>query len=306
VSLKTRKPFDRDGQMIAFTGDVSYGDMAEKASPTFSALYSNRWMTENLGEFGFLINASYSELAGTSHGIQSDAFVKYRASTLGAPSDVAMEDGQVWMTNGSNFFTKEDDRVRRGFAAALQWASPDETLQATAEFLRSDARLSWKENAIKYQGGYGDENDDGSITENRRARPYPGTEFTFNSDSIFESGYITDGGGWRGGEGRVPRGWSAAWGLGDTAPEGYFNDSGYFGQKYQADTRYKDTHTIVDDLSFNLKWTPTDAWEFEADLQFVDATTNDDDLQVAIGIHALQIFDLRGDTPGLTVVEPWD
>src|SRR5690606_29481654 len=119
VSLKTRKPFDREGQMIAFTGDVSYGDMAEESSPTVSGLYSNRWETESAGEFGLLINASYSELIGTSHGIQSDAFVKYRADTIGAPASAAMSDGQVWMTNGSNFFTKEDERVRRGFAAAL-------------------------------------------------------------------------------------------------------------------------------------------------------------------------------------------
>lgn len=310
VSLKTRKPFDRDGQMIAFTGDVSYGDMAEEASPTVSGLYSNRWETENAGEFGFLVNASYSELVGTSHGIQSDAFVKYRADTLGAPSSVAMDDGQVWMTNGSNFFTKEDERVRRGFGASLQWASPDDTLQATAEFLRSDARLSWKENAVKYQGGYGDENDDGTVSENRRARPYPGTEFAFSGDSIFESGYITDGGGWRGGEGRVPRGWDTDWdpeGLwGTSGPDGYVTTNDYFGQKYQADTRYKDTHTIVDDLSFNVKWTPSEAWEFEGDLQFVDATTSDDDLQVALGIHALQILDLRRDTPSLTIIEPWD
>lgn len=305
VSLRTRKPFDRDGQMIAFTGDVSYGDMAEESSPTVSGLYSNRWETESAGEFGFLINASYSELIGTSHGIQSDAFVKYRADTLGAPASAAMSDGQVWMTNGSNFFTKEDERVRRGFAAALQWASPDETIQATAEFLRSDARLSWKENAMKYQGGYGDANDDGTVSENRRARPYPGTEFAFSGDSIFESGYITDGGGWRGGEGRVPRGWDTAWGQGDTAPDGYVTENDYFGQKYQTDTRYKDTHTVVEDLSFNVKWTPSEAWEFEGDLQFVDATTSDDDMQVALGTYALQILDLRGGTPSLEIIEPW-
>lgn len=306
VSLKTRKPFDRDGQMIAITGDVSYGDMAKESSPTVSGLYSNRWDTENAGEFGFLINASYSELQGTSHGIQSDAFVKYRADTLGAPASAAMSDGQVWMTNGSNFFTKEDERIRRGFGASLQWASPDDTLLATAEFLRSDARLSWKENAVKYQGGYGDENDDGSVSEDRRALPLPGTEFAFNGDSIFESGFITDGGGWRGGEGRVPTGWDTAWGLGDTAPDGYVTTNDYFGQKYQTDTRFKDTRTIVEDLSFNLKWTPSDAWEFEADLQFVDATTSDDDIQVALGMYALQMFDLRGSTPSLTVIEPWN
>ncbi|MDO3383109.1 TonB-dependent receptor [Gilvimarinus algae] len=302
VSLKTRKPFNQDGQMIAFTGDVSYGDIAEETSPTFSGLYSNRWDTESLGEFGFLINASYSELIGESHGIQSDAFVKYNADTLGAPSSVADAENQVWMTNGSNFFTKEDDRVRKGLAASFQWASPDDTLEATAEFIRSDARLSWKENAIKYQGGYGDENDDGSVSETRRARPYPGTEFLFDDRGIFQAGYITDGGGWRGGEGRVPRSWS---GEGDV-PEDYVTQNDYFGQKYQADTRFKDTHTIVDDASFNLKWMPNDAWELEGDFQYVKATTEDDDLQIANGIYGLQQFDMRGDTPKLTVIEPWD
>src|SRR5690606_36651062 len=60
-----------------------------------------------------------------------------------------------------------------------------------------------------------------------------------------------------------------------------------------------------DDLSCNVKWTPNDAWTFEGDLQFVDATTKEDDLQIALGIYALQDFDLRGDTPRLTVIEPW-
>lgn len=302
VSLRTRKPFDQDDRLLAFTGDVSYGDMAEEASPTFSALYSDRWETEELGEFGLLLNASYSELIGTSHGIQGDAYVKYNADTVGAPPGLADEENQVWMTNGSNFFTKEDDRVRQGFAAAAQWASPDDTIEATAQFMRSDARLSWKENAIKYQGGYGEETDDGTVTESRRSRPYPGTEFDFNHRGIFESGFIVDGGGWRGGEGRVPSGWT---GEGD-APEDYVTANDYFGQKFQADTRYKDTHTIVDDLSFNVKWTPSDAWEFEGDLQFVDATTSDDDIQVANGLYVLQSYDTTGDTPSLTVVEPWD
>ena len=42
VSLRTRKPFDSEGRVIAFGGDYSYGDVAEKGSPTFSGLYSDR------------------------------------------------------------------------------------------------------------------------------------------------------------------------------------------------------------------------------------------------------------------------
>ncbi|WP_232522393.1 TonB-dependent receptor [Marinimicrobium alkaliphilum] len=287
VSLRTRKPFDQDGRQVALSGDLSWGDMAEKWGPTISGLFSDRWMTD-IGEFGLLFNASYSQLYSESHGIQSDAYVLYNAEDLNAPSSVvARDDGRVWMTNGSNFFTKEDDRTRRGFAAAGQWASPDGTMEATAQFLRSDARLTWKENAVKYQGGYGD--DDGSLAgaETRRARPHPNSEFAWRDDGVFEAGYITDCCGWRGASGGAP-------------------DNEYFGQKFQADTRVKDTRTITDDLSFNFQWSPSDRWDLEADIQFVDATASDDDLQIANGFYALQNFDTTGSTPRLAIVEPWD
>src|SRR5690606_13781325 len=45
VSLRTRKPFDSPGRVIAVSGDISYGDMAEEESPTISALYRDRWDT---------------------------------------------------------------------------------------------------------------------------------------------------------------------------------------------------------------------------------------------------------------------
>ena len=289
VSLRTRKPFDQDGRMVAFTGDISYGDMAEKSSPTVSGLFSDRWTTD-FGEFGLLLNASYSQLYTESHGIQTDAFVLYDADLLNAPEGTSIrEDGRVWMTNGSNFFTKEDDRLRQGFAAAGQWASPDGTMEVTAQFLRSDARLTWTENAFKYQGGYGDEEEDGSITENRRAAPHPDyPNFAWNDQGVFQAGYITDGGGWRG--------------VGDRAAP----DSEYYGQKFQADTRYNDARSVTDDLSFNLQWSPNDRWDFEADIQFVDATTSNDDMQVALGIFAQQYFETGGSKPWLTIIEPWD
>ena len=200
VNLKTRKPFDKDGRVMGFNVDYSYGDMAEEWTPTVSGLYSDIIETDSAGRFGFLVNVASSELKGVSHGIQSDAYVEYKddytdfSKTLeglgtnfdhAGPSDIPGAErfaGQtVWMPNGSNLTMKNDDRSRKGYATSLQWESPDETFLATFQFMRSDARLTWKENALKYQSGYG----------SRQSLPLDGTEFTFDDKGLFQAGTIT-------------------------------------------------------------------------------------------------------------------
>lgn len=295
VSLRTRKPFDSNDRVFAISADVSYGDMAEKASPTISALYSDRWDTA-AGEFGFLLNVADSSLKGMSHGIQSDAYVQYEASVLpGAEAFVGDGTGTVWMPNGSNATMKYDDRDRQGYATALQWENPNDTLLATFQFMRSDARLDWTEHAIKYQGGYYDEDAEQDV---RNTRPLTGTELAFDSEGIFQSGFLTTSEGWRVADGhldRVPRSWSEAPSQRDQ-----------WGHPFNADTRYKSTRTLVDDYSFNLKFTPDDAWEYTLDLQYIKARTEDDDVTVSLGTHAMQDYSIQGSTPSLTLVEPWN
>ncbi|MCT7145099.1 hypothetical protein, partial [Salmonella enterica] len=60
VNLRTRMPFDNPGQVVSFSTGINEGDMAKKNRPSASFLYSNRWKTESLGEFGALIDVSYS------------------------------------------------------------------------------------------------------------------------------------------------------------------------------------------------------------------------------------------------------
>ncbi len=200
VNLKTRKPFDKNERVMGFNVDYSYGDMAKEWTPTFSGLYSDIFETDNAGRFGFLVNIANSQLQGVSHGIQSDAYVEYKddytnfTKTLqspdpltehAGPSDIAGAERfagkTVWMPNGSNLTMKNDDRSRKGYATSLQWESPDETFLATFQFMRSDARLTWKENALKYQSGYG----------SRQSLPLDGTEFTFDDKGLFQAGTIT-------------------------------------------------------------------------------------------------------------------
>src|SRR5690606_1535734 len=123
VSLRTRKPFDSNERILSVSGDVSYGDLAEESSPTISALFSDRWTT-GAGEFGLLVNIAHSELKGTSHGIQSDTYLEYNAVDFRG----AQGFDTVWVPNGSNFFIKNDDRTRKGYAAALQWENTDQTI----------------------------------------------------------------------------------------------------------------------------------------------------------------------------------
>ncbi len=73
VNLRTRLPFDQDGQLIGLSIDGSWGDKAKKASGSGSALYSNNWDTP-AGEFGLLLDASYSRLYTRSDGTQVAAW----------------------------------------------------------------------------------------------------------------------------------------------------------------------------------------------------------------------------------------
>ncbi|WP_246068614.1 TonB-dependent receptor [Microbulbifer harenosus] len=270
VSLRTRKPFDLAEQTISISADYSQGDLDEDGTPSVSALFSDRWTT-SAGEFGVLFNVAHSELMGTSHGIQSDTFIKYDAEGIAGAEGF----DTVWVPNASNFFKKNDERTRKGYAAAFQWADTDETILATAQFMRSDSRLSWTENAVKYNGD--------AYDAARTVGPLAGTEFSFDDNGVFEQGAMVTEAGWRG---------------------GYAPDDGQYGSKFQTDTRVKDTHTVVDDFAFNLRFTPNDNWEYGVDFQYIQAETADDDLQVALGQWMAQAYDASGETPTLVVEDP--
>lgn len=230
VNLKTRKPFDKNGRVMGFNVDYSIGDLAKEWTPTFSGLFSDTIDTDKAGRFGYLFNISNSKLKGISNGIQSDAYVEYKddytnfTKTLQAPDSNTDHAGpsdipgaerfagkSIWMPNGSNLTMKHDDRSREGYAASLQWESPDETFLATFQFMRSDARLTWKENALKYQSGYG----------SRQSLPLDGTQFTFDDNGLFQAGIITQ-------DNSFTRNWRG----GNPADYGRFDDDNYVAPFY--------------------------------------------------------------------------
>lgn len=294
ISLRTRKPFDSQGQVFAFNLDYSYGDLAKDWTPTFSALYSNNWDID-AGKFGFLVNFANSQLTGKTHGIQSDAVIQYYARDLAGAEEFVGSDnnGTVWIPQASNALQKTDERERQGAALALQFENSDETFLATFQYLRSDSSLSWNERAIKYQGGY-------YTLDTRRATNFPGTEFEFNDEGIFESGKLAfkdADGGWRvpdSSANRVPRAWT-----GNGVPVGEW------GLNMQMDNRYNSTSSLVEDFAFNFKWNATENLELTADVQYIKAEAQNDDLAVHFNTWALQSYDVSGSTPVMELLEPW-
>jgi iron complex outermembrane receptor protein len=326
ISLRTRRPFDQDGRRFSVSADVTYGDMAKETTPTISALFSDRWDT-SAGEFGFLINISDSELEAESHGVQNDRmefrvleptalsgdrnamgpgfpnvanpYVYDGTYFFGGPNsgpqrEIEIGTPGVLIPNGANLTMKNDQRERSGIALATQWRSNDESLLATLQFMRSDATLSWTENAIKYQTGFNEERTyGGSYIDGNGERVWE--QYEFDNRGIFLGGTLTDVvEGWRGDGDRVPH--NASW----SSPQ-----VTNFGHRFQTDSRYKRTETVVDDYAFNLEWSPTDKLDLSFDAQYIKADTKDDDVTLMFMTWAIMHMDSSGSTPKLDVVNPW-
>lgn len=69
VNLRTRKPFDQSGQLIAVSGDYNYADMRKKGYWSANGLYSNRWDV-GIGEIGVLLSGSINNIGNRTDSIQ--------------------------------------------------------------------------------------------------------------------------------------------------------------------------------------------------------------------------------------------
>ncbi len=249
VNLRTRKPFDGKGLVIAGSLEANYGDFVKKWAPTASFLISNRWET-GIGEIGLLANVSYSQLKTRADRFQLSSF---RIRTLYSDGDVAQNPGatatgQVYFPRGAVTGTQEFDRKRYGYAAAAQWRSNDGSMEAVFQFLRSDARQAWTEHTVEIATDV--------VTDQGDSRRVPGTTLAFGSDQLFTSGTITGPTGWRGdqntGAARNPM-------------------LGLQSNNVRRDQKDK---LVTDDYGFNFKWDVSDRLGLVFDYQHVNSTTD--------------------------------
>lgn len=316
VSMHTRKPFEQPGRLVAFSADYTYFDLSKESSPSISGLYSDRWDTD-VGEFGMLVSLARGESLGQSDSIQAEYYNTNDNSdgTFNSPLDAVRYPG------GSNLGTKLDERVRNGAAVSLQFKNADDTVLATFDWIRSDSDLTWTERKVNI-GGY-------DTNRGRFTRPAEGTQWNFDNSGTFASGILAHSNdGWRAAR------WSApltAGGVGSgydnfRVPDGPTSDSNCynsataptsssncnlrsltFGKSGGTSSRIQDNNTLVDDYSFNVKFTPNDKWEIVADFQYIDAQSSSSDMTINTGFWGLNYFDNSGSgVPRMGLINPWD
>ncbi|MCY7398968.1 MAG: TonB-dependent receptor [Sphingomonas bacterium] len=113
VNVRSRKPFDFKG--FEFAGSVwgLYSKQAGKWNPNLNLLVTNRWDLGDGGQFGALLNISYTELDYLDSEVSNTDFI------AGGPSGSRFPDIQRIFYNSGN-------RVRPSVNAALQYRpTPD-------------------------------------------------------------------------------------------------------------------------------------------------------------------------------------
>ncbi len=125
VNVRTRRPFDFEGQEIAGGVYYSYNDQSEKAFPKGNILYTNRWDT-NAGEIGFLANGSYAQHK-YYNGIRYNSTGFLPAQSSWNIEEPYSEGGFV-LPESVGLYNPSGERWRPSWNMALQWR-PNEDLE---------------------------------------------------------------------------------------------------------------------------------------------------------------------------------
>ena len=260
VNLRTRLPFDNNGPVFGGTLENNYGDFVKKSAPTVSVLAANRWNT-GIGEFGLLGSFVRSQVRSRADSVQISNWGR-RVLTAGGQllqpvdaNNVPNVGTTVYVPRGAASRSQEFNRVRYGYSAAGQWRSPDESITATLQFLRSDSRENWTENSIEVATD--------NVLAAGDSQPFPGTSFTYDDDNVFTSGLITG-----------PNGYQA-----DQPPNGD-NRTPPNGLQSNNISRGNQSRFRTNDISFNMKWKATDRLGVNLDYQHVWSRVKVTDLTV--------------------------
>jgi iron complex outermembrane receptor protein len=273
INIATRKPFDSDGLVLGGSVKASYADLIDEVKPSASFIVGDVWDT-NAGKFGALVSVAYSDFSSRGDGV---GVFNYKAVT----NEGSNPDGENrFAPIGGSARQQENNRERLGIAGSLQWANPSETVQATLEFIRSDSTLTWTEHFLEFPAEPFS-NDAGSANLNIVDGTYnclPGSQ-----PCLFGSGLILGGNGADGEADRSFRG----------------------NPFYVASVRTRDDERVVDDISFNLQYSPNENLTLSGDLQYARATNKVSDFTVHGRMSSTDAYlDLRNsEKPGFEILD---
>ncbi len=290
---------------------ANYGDLSEEVTPEASGLWSDRWELASGAEIGVMANAAYSEVQTRTEGIQLYRMNRFRDvygdNTLRyIPAIVGMRD---------NIY----DRTREGAALAFQFASPEDTLVFSAQYNRSEYDNAWEEYVVQASPAdlsfaqsvyYEIEGPtiDATNQDSTIPIPAPGTPaFTFNDQGLFQDGVITTGSGWWGASPEEAATFAQNSSGGNMVNPCY-DWAGCSptqrGIDTAAITRSNNNENMTQDLGLNLKWEINDRMRANFDAQYVDATVENYDIEVAFWSYAVADVSLAGEHPSMLLHAP--
>jgi TonB-dependent receptor len=323
VDLRTRLPFDTDGQVITVNAKADYGDRAKKWTGEASGLYSNVFHTP-IGRIGILGDYAYSHVVTQTESVIMDRIDTYCSAgdidasgkaivnsngSVGCTANPFGGNGWAYVPDGIRYSQVDYDRTRKGLTLAAQYENNAGNLRATVQYTDSKYHNAWLERAshVIFDG-----NAYGTSSFNPRTssilQPAPGTSpFTFDSEGNIISGTFTHPtGDWRGGSTAdyIDDG-SAVPGLPfvNYCGAGSNCATQQEGMYFQNEARNFNHREGTKDLSGNIKWDATDRLHFNLDGQYIKANVHNNDILVAVGSMANMQYAVNGDgTPEVTLL----
>jgi TonB-dependent receptor len=165
VDLRTHMPFDYKKPTFEAQVSDSYGDLVKRGAPSGSFLVTDRWDTP-IGEIGALVDVAHTEFRSGDSFIRTEPY--YNTGTQAAPQ---------YIPGGFDYGEDQYDRQRTGIYEALQWKPNDQ--------------LSFWQTA--FYSNYKQTNSGGGVYSDTGAGSVA-TNATFNSQNIFQSGTVHEGG----------------------------------------------------------------------------------------------------------------
>lgn len=304
VNLRTRLPFDQKGLLVTGNFRYNYGDRSGRWTPEWSALVSKTWDTDN-GRFGLLASYAESKVVTRTESVIMDKIDTYCTTGFGT-ADLASigSNGQVncaanpfggsgwaYAPDGIRYSQVDYDRKRRGIAGAAQYENETGTFSVTVQYIDSHYRNAWLERAshVILDGNYF-----GTRAFNPRTSSslVGSSGLMFGADGMLDSGLLTQPHGSFSG---TYESLQAAINAGSAVPgQPFVNYCGggicgtdpRNGMYLQNEARNFAHKEGTRDWSGHLKWDPTDRLHLTADLQYIDASTYNNDILVASGSMA--------------------
>jgi TonB-dependent receptor len=325
VDLRTRLPFDQNGLVVTGNAKANYGDRSKKWTGEFSALVSDTFDTD-IGKFGFLADFARSHVITRTESVIMDKIDTYCSAGALKPDGTANvgSDGAIGCTanpfggtgwayapDGIRYSQVDYDRTRRGIALAGQFQDKSERFLLTVQYTDSKYHNAWLERASH---AILDGNAYGTPSFNPRSSTILGAAdgsgaLVFGSNGMLQSGVLTQGhGSWNGS-------WSAsdqdAINTGSAVPgQPFVNNCGTGhcttlrdGLYFQNEARNFDHSEGTRDFSANIDWKITDNLKLMLDGQRITASTNNNDILVAVGSMANYQYSLTdGNAPEIKLL----